>query len=230
MFGRCTRGGQCERSDGEQAAQRADRGPREVVVGVLGRCTLRARWACRVRIRQQLERICCMAAVVELDGCGRQGPGLVLLGMLTNMETCPKDGLFMDCLRQFERRRELNEQASGKKFDDELAMAMLPRSAPAEIRSQLKLDLYQATSYASLRERSAGYKSPGDIGARWRPPTHWQGAAPMKIDGVKGKAKEAASRARIRRSLAESAAGEGIGRGSVLPLPPDKGPSQARVG
>ena len=84
--------------------------------------------------------------------------GLVLLELLTSGEGWPRDGNFLDQLREFERRRELYEQAAGKPFDPEIAMAILLRNAPAEIQTQLRLEMTPSSSYAQLRDRVVNYE------------------------------------------------------------------------
>lgn len=141
--------------------------------------------------------------------------GLVLLEMLTNTDNWPKGGVFLDQIREFERRRELYEQASGKKFDDDLAMATLLRHAPSEIQSQLRLDLNQATSYNSLRDRAVGYeltRRPWDVMATAymiSPGADRQGAAPMEIDGVKGKAGGGGKQGKDQKDVCRVCGGRG---------------------
>ena len=125
---------------------------------------------------------------------------------MTDSASWSREGTFLDQLREFERRRELYEQASGTRFDDDLAIATLLRHAPGEIQAQLRLELRPDTSYMSLRGRVVAYeltKRPWDavasafLGQSGGGGGHRaadaggrdQGPQAMEIDAVKGKGK-----------------------------------------
>merc|ERR1712194_477994 len=130
--------------------------------------------------------------------------GLVLLELLTSSDAWPKEGTFTDQLREFESRKELYEQAAGKPFDQDFAMAVLVRNAPAEFQTQLRLDVNSQSTYASIRERIVSYemaRRPWDVtstayvtgkgaGSTHPAASDASTAAPMDIGAVKGKGKE----------------------------------------
>jgi len=132
-----------------------------------------------------------LALINELEPVDRSR-GLAMLQALASQEGWPKDGDFTDQVREYERRVMLYEQASGKKLDMDIQIAMLLRNAPLEVQTQLRLRVTAGTNYSTVRQILLEYELAKRPWAAATFPTasNSSSARPdpdaMQVDAVKG--------------------------------------------